>query len=537
MKIKLLALSLCISLLINAQTPIIVTTADMPLVSDTVRYSTSAIDVSTLLNDTGANRTWNFSNLVPNFQDIAQFKTVLNTNVGYYSAFSSSSYGTQDPDISFTLATATNVFTFYKNSTASYVADGRGLTVSSLPLTQPYLGKDVIYKFPLTYGNRDTSSYYTDAVNLLVANLVSTGKRINVVDGWGALTTPYGTFDCIRVKSIVQETDTLKITTPIAFSLPVAHNKTEYKWIAKGKKTPILEISVATGTGAATTIKYRDINRPEAFKGNAIFGANKTTFAVNSTDTCILTSTSLNTPKSYLWTITPNTYTFVGGTSATSAVAKIFFTGSGAYTVTLKATYNAGTSDTTRVNYITVAQGPTANFGSSITGTINNTTVVFLYDSSTGTPSPTSWKWTFAPNKVSYVGSTSSTSQNPKITFDSATTYSVTLKATNSVGSNTITKTNYVSVLNTGINQVKQDLSTIGIFPNPADEQFELTANKNSVDHIEVYDITGKAHALNYKWTDNNSCSFDCSTLNAGIYFVKIIFDNKQTLVKRISVK
>ena len=530
-KLLLIALFFCVS--VKAQ--ITVTSSDMANVGDNILYSTSAVNVSSMLNDTGANRTWDFSNLVPNFQDYASFKSAINTNIAYALAFSSSNYGVQDPDISFTFASATNVFSFYTKS-PNYVADGRGFTVSALPLTQPYIGKDLIYKFPLEYGNSDTSSYYTNSVNLVVASIASTGKRINIVDGWGTLTTPYGTFDCIRIKSIVKETDTLSVTTPVSFSLPIAHNKTEYKWFTNGKKIPILEVDITTGTGAATTIKYRDSTRADAFLGLAKFSANKTSFSVNSTDTCILTSSSANTPKSYAWTITPNTFTYTGGTGSTSAKPKIFFTGTGTYTVKLHVVYNAGTSDSTRVNYITVGDGPTVKFESSINGsTASPVTLVSFYDSSTSSNTITAWKWTFVPNKVSFVGGTSSTSQNPKITFDSATNYAVTLRVTDQVGSNTLTK--YFGIYNTGISEVKQLHQAVTIYPNPAENYFEITTNKNEVEHFEVYDITGKFVQLNTKWKDQNTCTIDCSQLSKGIYFVKIIYTDKQIAVKKVSVK
>jgi hypothetical protein len=531
MRYKLLLLLMMYCVFVKAQ--ITVTSADMANVNDTVRFSTSATDVSAMLNDTGANRTWNFSNLVPNFQDVVSFKNALSANI-LYSSFSSSSYGTQDPDISFTLASATNVYSFYTKSTASYVADGRAFTVSGLPGLQTYTGKDVIYKFPLAYGNRDTNSYTTNSVSLLVANLTSSGKRTNVVDGWGTLTTPYGTYNCIRIKSIVQETDTVQITTPVNFSLPVAHNKTEYKWFTNGKKIPILEVDVTTGTGAATTIKYRDSVRANAFNGLANFKANKTVFAANPSDVCTLINTSLNSPKSCAWTITPNTYTITSG-SLTYDTLKINFTAPGNYTIKLHAVYNAGISDTTRVNYIYVGAGPSANFGSSVVGNTSPVTIVSLYDSSKSSNTITAWKWTFAPNKVSFVGGTTSTSQNPKITFDSATNYAVTLRVTDSVGSNSITKN--FGVFNTGINVVKQNHQSIIIYPNPAENYFEMSVNQNEIDHFELYDIAGKLFQPNSKWNNQNSCRFDCSQLSRGIYFVKIYYNDKQTDVKKISIR
>ena len=82
---------------------------------------------------------------------------------------------------------------------------------------------------------------------------------------------------------------------------------------------------------------------------------------------------------------------------------------------------------------------PIANFtGSpttiSIGGTVNYT------DTSTG--SPTSWSWTFEGGTPA-----TSTAQNPTVTYNTLGSYDVTLIASNTVGSDTITKYDYVSVV------------------------------------------------------------------------------------------
>lgn len=63
--------------------------------------------------------------------------------------------------------------------------------------------------------------------------------------------------------------------------------------------------------------------------------------------------------------------------------------------------------------------------------------------------SPTSWSWTITPATFTYVNATSSTSQNPQVRFTSAGFYTVELTATNSNGSNTLTKAPYLEI-NTG---------------------------------------------------------------------------------------
>ncbi|MFH0866546.1 MAG: M43 family zinc metalloprotease [Bacteroidota bacterium] len=81
---------------------------------------------------------------------------------------------------------------------------------------------------------------------------------------------------------------------------------------------------------------------------------------------------------------------------------------------------------------------PVANFSASATTVPEGTTVNFT-DLSTN--SPTSWSWTFAGGTPG-----SSINQSPSIVYNTAGTYSVTLTATNAIGSDSETKTNYITV-------------------------------------------------------------------------------------------
>ncbi|WP_162919949.1 VPS10 domain-containing protein [Hanstruepera ponticola] len=62
--------------------------------------------------------------------------------------------------------------------------------------------------------------------------------------------------------------------------------------------------------------------------------------------------------------------------------------------------------------------------------------------------SPTSWSWTITPNTFSYINSTSATSQNPEVTFNNAGAYTIALTVTNTYGSDTETKTAYITISN-----------------------------------------------------------------------------------------
>jgi len=81
---------------------------------------------------------------------------------------------------------------------------------------------------------------------------------------------------------------------------------------------------------------------------------------------------------------------------------------------------------------------PVADFSGSPTSGPYPLTVNFTDLSSNG---PTSWSWSFPGGTPS-----SSTAQNPSVTYNSAGTYSVTLTVTNGGGSDIETKTNYITV-------------------------------------------------------------------------------------------
>ena len=83
---------------------------------------------------------------------------------------------------------------------------------------------------------------------------------------------------------------------------------------------------------------------------------------------------------------------------------------------------------------------PVANFTGNPTSGAAPLTVAFT---DTSTNSPTSWSWTFGDGGTS-------TAQSPSHTYTSAGTYTVALTATNAYGSNTNTKTNYITVTSGG---------------------------------------------------------------------------------------
>lgn len=80
---------------------------------------------------------------------------------------------------------------------------------------------------------------------------------------------------------------------------------------------------------------------------------------------------------------------------------------------------------------------PIPNFVSDFR-TISSGQTVRFYDRST--QAPNAWEWIFSPNKVTFMEGTDMYSQNPVVRFDSVATYDVTLNASNSFGTGSVTK-------------------------------------------------------------------------------------------------
>lgn len=99
---------------------------------------------------------------------------------------------------------------------------------------------------------------------------------------------------------------------------------------------------------------------------------------------------------------------------------------------------------------LVVSSPPVANFTGTPTTVASGGTVTFN-DISTNVP--TSWAWTIsgiAGTNWSYTSGTTATSQNPQVIFTTAGQYTVTLTASNAVGSDSETKTNYITVTGGG---------------------------------------------------------------------------------------
>ncbi|MFA5417038.1 MAG: PKD domain-containing protein [Bacteroidales bacterium] len=150
------------------------------------------------------------------------------------------------------------------------------------------------------------------------------------------------------------------------------------------------------------------------------------------------TSLSQGPPATYEWT-------FEGGSPSTSTEknpSDILYSSEGTYDVQLIVTNSIGADTLLKENYITISNSllPAPDFTTSDSVACSNQVVEFIDQSLF---CPVAWEWSFAPQTYTFVENTTANSQNPKVVFEPGV-YSVTLTSTNSIGSNTITKPDYI---------------------------------------------------------------------------------------------
>ncbi len=198
--------------------------------------------------------------------------------------------------------------------------------------------------------------------------------------------------------------------------------------------------NTATDLGPAGWDQHYGYGEVNASAALATIGNNPPVAAFSGTPTSgtypltvAFTDASTNSPTSWAWT-------FGDGGTSTLQNPSHTYTAAGTYTVVLTATNAYGSDSETKTGYITVTAPPTdppvAAFSGTPTSGTAPLTVVFT-DASTN--SPTSWSWTFGDGGTS-------TLQNPSHTYTAEGTYTVVLTATNAYGSDSETKTGYITV-------------------------------------------------------------------------------------------
>ncbi len=253
----------CISL--NAQ--INISNVSLPISGDTARYSVAKMSSVGNFTATGTSYTWHFDTLRPVTQGVRTF-----TNNTPYAMFFNpiSKFGEKIADtlINQTVPVVghialTTYYQFYRNLPTVFDIEGAGMKINGIPVPSFYSDKDELYFLPLHYGQRDSSTFKFSTPTTTAVPIVykKQGYRITEVDGWGSVTTPYGTFNCLRLITTQYSKDTIVVNTG-SLTIPIGfiNNQRSYQWLTTTEKIPVLEISGSYNGNnfAPNRVRYRD---------------------------------------------------------------------------------------------------------------------------------------------------------------------------------------------------------------------------------------------------------------------------------------
>ncbi len=149
-----------------------------------------------------------------------------------------------------------------------------------------------------------------------------------------------------------------------------------------------------------------------------------------------------------------------GVTDASTMHAKYNYSTKGTYKVRL-ISGRCSNNDTVYKTVVVVdpSAKPKVDFIADMVRAATTDTVQLTDHSSNG---PNAWTWTISPNTDSFAYGSDSTSQDPRIIFNAVGKYTVKLKASNSLGTDTASKINYIEVFKYCIPTILNTGSDVG---------------------------------------------------------------------------
>jgi len=230
----------------------------MPEVGDSFVLTNSINTGGYDFSETGEDYVWDYIDLQPINQVVDTFVSVQSTPLLYQIFFLYpfvSTIASPSADLDWIPGfEIMDVYEYFKDTDDQFHQAGFALTLAGIPLPIKYDDPDIFYIFPVEYGNVD-SSFSSFSLGIPELGFYSTEKkRKNIIDGWGSLTTPFGNFETLRIKSEIQQFDSLYIDT-LGIGFPINREYIEYKWMGQGSGIPLLTVREE---GAVVTIQYQD---------------------------------------------------------------------------------------------------------------------------------------------------------------------------------------------------------------------------------------------------------------------------------------
>jgi hypothetical protein len=255
MKKQLLTFSIALSTFFSfAQ--ITINTADGPQVNLGVITRQDTTSTQGIGSNSASSQTWNFSSLANHVEDSTYFTSPTGTPA--QSTFSTSNLCLANPD--------DTAWVYFTNSSTAFTMDGIYAYNSQLGmyLTLKYNPPSKYITWPSTYGtsfNNTAKTSFKTAINQPPAD--SAWYKVSVVqtsniNAFGSLTTPAGTYNCIRQDYMDIEIDSIFAHAFGFWSFYSVSKDTTRgsRWYTNGQGYPVMETELVPSTGAVNSTTY-----------------------------------------------------------------------------------------------------------------------------------------------------------------------------------------------------------------------------------------------------------------------------------------
>lgn len=259
MKTTLLLLLTIVSRGLSAQ--ITIDQSDMPSIGDNIPRKSDTMTVHPGPGGSGANQTWNF---------VATSAFVINENTSVVSVASTPN-GNQFSSSNMAMTNDNASYLYFNNSAQSFTTQGfAGDLLGTGVINVNFASSLTLHQFPRTYGSTFTDTYGLNVTvpgasfNPLLSqiNFRRTTNVVDETDGWGQITTPFGTFNVLRVKRTEIFTDSIFALPifPPTWQLVSTNTDTtqNYSWFAKDGKLAVAEMSFDT-LGLPNIFKWTEL--------------------------------------------------------------------------------------------------------------------------------------------------------------------------------------------------------------------------------------------------------------------------------------
>ncbi|MEX0966280.1 MAG: T9SS type A sorting domain-containing protein [Bacteroidia bacterium] len=247
---------------------IVIGSSDMPQANVGYEF-TNILNVLQLdVQQTGANQTWNFSNLTAGSQETDSFLSFSSLPLPVRLAFFNSgnlAINTAVPGLdSLPLPIPIpNSGTLIINKTSSaFIHTGFTFEFSGFPFPVKYADPDEIYKFPLEFTDRDSSTAFFNIQLPGLGYYEQALIRKVHVDGHGTLITPADTFEVLRVRTLILREDSIYMDTLGQGIRTPPEQEVTYEWLARNEGIPVMSVSGRMVAGNFLPISGFFIGKP-----------------------------------------------------------------------------------------------------------------------------------------------------------------------------------------------------------------------------------------------------------------------------------